>query len=281
MNKPTLELSFEFFPPRSPEAEARLLTTVNELCVCKPEFFSVTFGAGGSTREKTLETVLSIREQTPIESVPHISCIGFPVEDIRQVLQRYRDNGFKSLVALRGDLPSGAAGGGSLRYANELVEFIRAETGDHFRLYVACYPEVHPQSHGVARDMDNFKRKVDAGADAAITQYFYNIDAYLHFLESCRSQQIDIPIIPGVMPIINCTQLLRFSEACGAEVPRWITKRLQDFGDDRASIKKFGIEVTTHLCEQLIKNGADNLHIYTMNQSEASLAIRQNLGLDG
>lgn len=273
------DLSFEFFPPRNPEAVGKLKMTQERLAKLSPSFFSVTFGAGGSTRERTLETVLDIRENTGIDGVPHLSCIGSSADEIRQVLRNYIDNGIKHIVALRGDLPSGLVGMGPLRYANELVEFIRNETGDHFHIDVACYPEFHPQSSTALDDLDNFKRKVDAGADAAITQYFYNADAYYRFIDACEAVGIDIPIVPGIMPIINCTQLVRFSEACGAEIPRWILKRLRDFGDDRISIRAFGIDVTTQLCENLLKNGAPGIHIYSMNQAEASEAICQNLNL--
>ena len=272
-------LSFEFFPPRNPEAEARLLATVDALRVCRPEFMSVTFGAGGGTRDKTLETALAIRERGDAEAVPHLSCIGFPREDIERALRSYREHGFRSVVALRGDLPSGSAGGGCLRYGADLVRLIRAETGARFRVFVGCYPEVHPQAPGAGRDLDNFQRKVEAGADAAITQYFYNPDAYLHFLDRCRARQIEIPIIPGVMPITNSARLIRFSESCGAEIPRYLLKRLQDFGDDQQAIRQFGVEVTTRLCERLLANGATRLHIYTMNQSAPSLAIGRNLNL--
>ena len=273
------DLSFEFFPPRNPEAIGKLQMTQERLAKLKPSFFSVTFGAGGSTRERTLETVLDIREKTGIRGVPHLSCIGSSAEDIKDVLQSYIDNDIKQIVALRGDLPSGSVGMGPFRYANELVEFIRQETGDHFHIDVACYPEFHPQASTAEEDLRNFKKKVDAGADSAITQYFYNADAYYRFVDACEKMNISIPIVPGVMPIINCTQLVRFSDACGAEIPRWILKRLRDFGDDRVSIREFGIDVTTRLCENLLENDAPGIHIYTMNQAEASEAICQNLGL--
>lgn len=271
--------SFEFFPPRTPEAVGRLQTTRDKLAVLAPDYFSVTFGAGGSTRERTLETVLEIRDKTGISGVPHVSCIGHPAEQIAEVLNRYQAENIDHVVALRGDLPSGSAGYGELRYANELVEFIRKQSGDFFHIEVACYPEVHPQAPSARADLNNFKRKVDAGANAAITQYFYNADAYLRFVDSCVSIGIDIPIVPGIMPIINHSQLVRFSEACGAEIPRWILYRLRDFGDDRAAIRAFGIDVTTDLCQLLLDRGVPGLHFYTMNQSEASLAIWGNLGI--
>ena len=279
MSKAHRPISFEYFPPRTPEAKARLAHTCERLAELGPDYFSVTYGAGGSTRDRTLETVLKIRSDTGIEAVPHISCIGAATGEVRAVLDRYRQQELRHIVALRGDLPSGSVGGGSLRYANELVEFIRRETGDYFRIEVACYPEFHPQAAGAGADLRNFKRKVDAGADSAITQYFYNPDAYFRFVDSCHRAGIDIPIVPGVMPIINCSQLLRFSESCGAEVPRWILKRLRDFGDDRRAIREFGTDVTTRLCRNLMAGGAPGLHFYTMNQFEAPLEIWKNLDL--
>jgi len=272
-------VSFEFFPPRTPEAAARLAVTRERLAACGPEFFSVTFGAGGSTRELTLETVLETHRATGVECAPHLSCVGFRAADIRDVLAHYRASGIRHLVALRGDLPSGATGFGELRYASELVELVRRETGDHFRIEVAAYPEVHPQAAGAAADLAHFVRKVAAGADGAITQYFYNPDAYLRFVERARAAGVTIPIVPGIMPITNVTNLKRFSDACGAEIPRWILKTLADFGDDRAAILAFGIEVTTRLCERLLAAGAPGLHFYTMNQHEASGAVCRHLGL--
>ncbi len=271
--------SFEFFPPRTPEAAGKLNMTQERLAKLHPSFFSVTFGAGGSTRDRTFETVVEIRNKTGIEGVPHISCIGSTADEIREILDKYVEHGIRHLVALRGDLPSGSMSMGPFRHANELVEFIRKETGDTFSIEVACYPEFHPQSISARADLNNFKRKVDAGANAAITQYFYNPDAYFRFVESCEGMGIDIPIVPGVMPIINCTQLVRFSEACGAEIPRWILKRLIDFGDDRLSIRKFGTEITTELCATLLEQGVPGLHIYTMNQADAAELIWDNLNL--
>ncbi len=278
--KHKLRFSFEFYPPRTPESTAKLQTTQEQLAKLKPDFFSVTYGAGGSTRDKTFETVIDIRDRTGIEAAPHVSCVGSTLEDIQQVLDRYREEEFRHIVALRGDLPSGTVGMGPLRYANELVEFIRRETNDYFHIEVACYPEFHPQAQTASHDLANFRRKVEAGANSAITQYFYNPDAYFRFMESCEKTGIEIPVVPGVMPIINCTQLLRFSEACGAEVPRWIVQRLRDFGDDRKAILEFGIDVTTRLCQKLLDSGAPGLHFYTMNQALAAEAIWKNLGLD-
>lgn len=272
--------SFEFFPPRSAEAQGKFELTRDKLSALKPNFFSVTFGAGGGTRELTLETVTAITKATGIEAAPHLSCIGFPLENIRTVLRDYQACGIKRVVALRGDLPSGTTGVGELRYANELVEFIRKETGSAFHIEVAAYPEFHPQSSTAADDLQNFKRKVDAGADSAITQYFYNPDAYFRFVDSAERLGIDIPIVPGIMPIINYTQLMRFSDMCGAEIPRWIVHRLRDFGDDRNSIRAFGVDVTTELCRRLLEQGVPGLHFYSMNQYEASEAIWRNLGID-
>ncbi|TDJ64877.1 MAG: methylenetetrahydrofolate reductase [NAD(P)H] [Proteobacteria bacterium] len=272
--------SFELFPARSAEARGKLELTCKRLSALKPDYFSVTFGAGGSTRELTLETVLAVAEATGVDSAPHLSCIGYPLEKIRAVLQGYLAQGIRRVVALRGDMPSGTTGVGELRYANELVEFIRSETGSAFHIEVAAYPEFHPQSNSAAADLNNFKRKVEAGADSAITQYFYNPDAYFRFLDSCHKLDIDIPIVPGIMPIINYTQLSRFSEMCGAEIPRWIVSRLRDFGDDRIAIRAFGIDVTTELCRRLLDQGVPGLHFYTMNQYEASEAIWQNLGIE-
>jgi methylenetetrahydrofolate reductase (NADPH) len=276
----TKKFSFEFFPARTPEAVVKLETTVTRLAKLNPDYFSVTFGAGGSTRESTFETVKNISEKTSIEAAPHISCIGVMTNEILEVLEAYRSIGIKKLVTLRGDLPSGSAGGyGQLRYANELVEFIRKETGDHFHIEVAAYPEFHPQATNASEDLKNFKNKVDAGADGVVTQYFYNPDAYFRFVDSCEKLGIDIPIVAGVMPITNCTQLVRFSAACGAEIPRWILKRLQEFGDDRLAIREFGIDVTTELCDHLLSGGAPGIHFYTMNQSAPSEAIWNNLNL--
>ena len=279
LSRNALKLSFEFFPPRTPAAEQNLNATVARLERLRPDFFSVTFGAGGSTRDKTFETARLINDTTGIEAAPHVSCIDSSREDLREILQNYKNHGFDHLVALRGDLPSGLAGTGALRFASELVEFIRTETGRHFHIDVGCYPEFHPQARSAEKDLENFRRKVDAGADSAITQYFYNADAYFRFLDSCSALGIEIPIVPGIMPITNRVQLVRFSNMCGAEIPRWIMKRLEDFGDDLASIRRFGIDVTTRLCSQLLDAGAPGLHIYTMNKAEASEAIWAALDL--
>ncbi|MGE0386630.1 MAG: methylenetetrahydrofolate reductase [NAD(P)H] [Gammaproteobacteria bacterium] len=278
---PALKFSFEYFPPRTPEAFEKLAATSARLAALRPDYFSVTFGAGGSTRERTLETVLDVRTRTGVDVAPHLSCIGFPVADLRAVLQRYVQEGIRHIVALRGDMPSGTMGMGELRYANELVEFVRRETGDHFYIEVAAYPEMHPQASSFERDLDNFKRKVAAGANSAITQYFFNPDAYFRFVDACGRRGIEVPIVPGIMPITSCTQLVRFSEACGAEIPRWILYRLRDYGDDRNAIRAFGIDVAAELCGRLLERGAPGLHFYTMNQAEACEAIWQALDLDG
>lgn len=271
--------SFEFFPPRDEEAASKLRQAYQRLAPLKPEFFSVTFGAGGSTQEKTAETVFDIQAQTKIEAAPHLSCIGSTQSGIRAILENYRQHGVRRIVALRGDMPSGMLNIGEFRYANELVAFIRKETGDHFHIEVAAYPEVHPQATNAETDLRNFKRKVEAGANEALTQYFYNADAYFSFVERARKLGISIPIMPGIMPITNYAQLARFSETCGAEIPRWIRKQLECFGDDREAIRAFGLEVVSNLCRQLLEGGAPGLHFYSMNQSEIMLTIWKNLGL--
>lgn len=270
--------SFEFFPPNTPEGVDKLRVVTQQLAALKPKFFSVTFGAGGSTRERTLGTVLDIRAQGHA-AAPHISCIASTRDSIRAMLQQYQDNGIRHLVALRGDLPSGIATSGEFRYANELVAFIRKEFGDQFFIEVAAYPEYHPQAKSAFDDLANFKRKVDAGADSAITQYFYNADGYYHFIEQCEKMGITIPVVPGIMPIGRFSQLARFSDACGAEIPRWIRKKLEGYGDDTDSIRAFGLEVVTRLCENLLKAGAPGLHFYTMNQADLTTAIWKRLGL--
>lgn len=274
------QFSFEFFPARSPEAKTKLEETLLALSALEPDFFSVTFGAGGGSRDYTFETIEYIRAKTSVEAVPHISCIGMTNQEIVKIISGYRLSGIKKLLVLRGDMPSGSAVfDGQFRHAYELVEFIRQQSGDHFHIEVAGYPEFHPQSKSPSDDLRYLKGKVDAGANGVVTQYFYNPDAYFRFVENCEKMMIDVPIVPGVMPITNCTGLSRFSEACGAEVPRWILKRLQEFGDDRSAICKFGMDVVTELCDHLLSGGAPGLHFYTMNQSEASLAIWKNLNL--
>ncbi|MGV6817029.1 MAG: methylenetetrahydrofolate reductase [NAD(P)H] [Thiotrichales bacterium] len=271
--------SVEFFPPRSNEAAEALRETRNTLAALKPRFFSVTFGAGGSTQERTLETVLEIQNQSGLEAAPHLSCVSSSKAEIRKILDTYISNGVSHLVALRGDMPSGLHVPGELHFANELVAFIREETGDHFFIEVAAYPETHPQAENASQDLLNFKRKVDAGADSAITQYFFNPDSYYYFIDRCQKQGIEIPIVPGIMPITNYTQLARFSNTCGAEIPRWLRLRLESYGDDLASIKAFGLEVITRLCENLLEQGAPGLHFYSMNRVEPTKTIWEQLGL--
>jgi methylenetetrahydrofolate reductase (NADPH) len=269
--------SFEFFPPKTAEGEDKLRAVRTRLAALEPAFFSVTFGAGGSTTDGTWNTVMAIhREGLPV--APHISCIGTTRAEVARLLRGYRDAGIRRLVALRGDLPSGAAGGaGDFRYASELVEFVRSETDDWFHIEVAAYPEYHPQSRSPADDVAAFVRKVRAGASSAITQYFYNSDAYFRFVEEAEKLGCAVPVVPGIMPITNYTQLARFSDACGAEIPRWIRRRLESFGDDRDAIRAFGLDVVTDLCEQLLVAGAPGLHFYTMNQAEPTLALWQRI----
>ena len=270
------ELSFEFFPPKTAEGLDKLRAARDQLLPLKPKFFSVTFGAGGSTQQGTLDTVLELARDG-LDAAPHLSCVGSSRDSIREILQRYRDSNIHHIVALRGDLPSGMGEIGEFRYASELVEFIRAETGDWFTIEVAAYPEYHPQSKSPRHDLENFARKVKAGADSAITQYFYNGDAYFRLLEDAAKLGITVPITPGIMPITNFSQLMRFSEMCGAEVPRWIARRLESYADDRASIRAFGLDVVTALCERLIAGGAPGLHFYTLNTALASRAICDRL----
>ena len=277
-NKHPRTFSFEFFPPKTPEGMERLRSTWKQLAQLKPKFFSCTYGAGGSTRDRTLETVLEIRSAGHI-AAPHISCVGATRADIAATLDLYRENGIRHIVALRGDLPSGAASAGELRYASDLVALIREKTGDHFHVEVACYPEFHPQARSPQDDLRNLKRKIEAGADSAITQYFFNTDSYFRFVDDCEALGIGVPIVPGVMPIGNFSQLARFSDACGAEIPRWLRLKMQAFGDDPASIRSFGLEVVTELCDRLLSAGAPGLHFYTMNQAGLTSTIWQRLGL--
>jgi len=270
--------SFEFYPPKTPEGAQKLRTTWKQLGQLKPQFFSVTFGAGGSTREGTLATVLEIRNDGHA-AAPHISCIASSRESLRHVINEYKDHDIRHIVALRGDMPSGLAASGDFRYASELVKFIREETGDWFHIEVACYPEYHPQARKPQQDLAAFKAKVDAGANAAITQYFYNPDAYFNFVDQAREMGIGVPIVPGIMPINNFSQLARFSDACGAEIPRWMRMKLESYADDTASIKAFGLDVVTDLCDRLLQGGAPGLHFYTMNMAGPASTIWQRLGL--
>lgn len=278
MNNPNQELalSFEFFPPKTAEGVEKLRETRRELARFNPEFFSVTFGAGGSTRDRTMETVLEIQREG-FQAAPHISCISSGKTEILDLLQAYQAHGIRRLVALRGDVPSGEVSAGDFRYASELVEFIRQETGDHFFIEVAAYPEFHPEAKTPAADLQNLKRKMEAGANSAITQYFYNADAYFRFVEQCDDLGITIPIVPGIMPIYNITQLSRFSSICGAEIPRWLKLRLEEYGDDMASLRALGVDVVSELCETLLAGGAPSLHFYTLNQSATIATIISNI----
>jgi methylenetetrahydrofolate reductase (NADPH) len=269
-------VSFEFFPPKTPEGAAKLRVARQALYAMKPEFCSVTYGAGGSTHEGTFATVKEILEEG-VPAASHFSCIGATRDSVREQLAELRRMGVKRLVALRGDLPSGYGIGGEFHYASDLVAFIRAETGDEFHVEVACYPEMHPQARSPEADLQAFAAKVRAGADGAITQYFFNPDSYFRFLDDVRKAGLDVPIVPGIMPIVSSAQLLRFSDACGAEIPRWIRLRLQGMGDDNKSIREFGLDVVTRLCERLREGGAPGLHFYTMNQSAASVEICRRL----
>ena len=278
MTKDTRTFSLELFPPQTAEGAEKLRATRAQMALLKPRFFSVTFGAGGSTRDRTLETVLDIQREGHA-AAPHLSCIGSTRESIRSILEQYRAHGIRHLVALRGDLPSGMAQPGTFRYANELVQFIRAATGDWFHIEVAAYPEYHPQARSPLDDLLAFRRKLEAGANSAITQYFYNFDAYAQFIDQCRRIGIDVPIVPGIMPISSYSSLARFSDNCGAEIPRWIRKKLESYGDDSASIRAFGLDVVTQLCEKLLASGAPGLHFYTLNQASLTSTLWQRLGL--
>ena len=277
-NKETQPISFEFFPTKTTEGAEKLAIVRDKLSVLEPLYFSVTYGAGGSTQEGTLNTVKSIMD-AGFSAAPHLSCIGSTRESIKLILDTFMDRGINRIVALRGDLPSGHRDVGEFRYASELVEFIRAQTGDHFHIEVAAYPEVHPQAKNARTDLNNFISKMNAGANSAITQYFFNIDSYLYFVDSCHKAGLDKPIIPGIMPITNYSRLAGFSDMCGAEIPRWLAKRLESYGDDIDSIKALGLEVVSKLCEGLLNAGAPGLHFYTLNQSKTTLQICQNLGI--
>ena len=272
-------ISFEYFPPKTADGKTALLErTTPALQALNPSFFSVTYGAGGSTRDSTLGIVTALREQG-IEVAPHLSFGGDGEDTIKELLQRNQQLGVKRLVALRGDMPSGMGGASQLVYASQLVAFIREQTGDHFHVEVAAYPEIHPQAENYNSDLRFLKEKLDAGADSAITQYFYNVESYFYFLDQCAAMGINKPIVAGIMPITNYANLARFSRNCGAEIPRWICQRIEGYGNDQESIRQFGIEVVTQLCQTLLENGAPGLHFYTMNQAEPTRQIRSNLGL--
>lgn len=272
--------SFEFFPPKTDVGMEKLHVVREKLAAVNPSFFSVTYGAGGSTRDRTFDTVMQVQKQSGVCTAPHLSCVGDTREELRELLNRYQSEGINRIVALRGDLPSGmGASMGDLKYASDLVRFIREETGDHFHIEVAAYPEKHPQAASMSADLQAFKAKVDAGASSAITQYFFNVDAYKFFIDSCEKVGLDLPIVVGIMPIINYENLVRFSGACGAEIPRWIRMRMESFQGDAKSIAQLGEEIVTHLCEELLALGAPGIHFYTMNLAEPTLAIWNNLGL--
>lgn len=268
--------SFEFFPPKTADGIEKLRENRTKLAQFNPEFFSVTFGAGGSTRDRTMDTVLEI-QQEGFQSAPHISCVSSSKEEIRELLKTYQQRGIKRLVALRGDVPSGEVSAGDFKYAVELVEFIRAETGSQFHIEVAAYPEFHPEARTPKADLLNLKRKVDAGANSAITQYFYNADAYFRFVDQCEATGINVPIVPGIMPIYNITQLARFSSVCGADIPRWLKMRLEEYGDDIDSLRAFGVDVVSELCETLQAWGVPSLHFYTLNRSSMISKIIENI----
>jgi methylenetetrahydrofolate reductase (NADPH) len=280
MSSKSLTISFEFFPPKTDEGRIKLYETAVQLADSRPDFFSVTFGAGGSTREGTLDAVTMLQDKTDIEVAPHLSCVGTSQDQLIETLHEYKKMGVKRIVALRGDIPTGMTyDGGELRYASDLVRLIRKITGDYFHIEVAAYPEIHPQAKSVRDDVMNLRRKQDAGADSAITQYFYNSDAYFYYLDDCASNGINIPIIPGVMIVNQYDKLLRFSEMCGADVPLWIRKRFEACGNDQDSIQAFGLEVVYRLCQRLIDGGAPGLHFYTLNLAEESLSALKLLGL--
>jgi methylenetetrahydrofolate reductase (NADPH) len=270
-------VSFEFFPPRTDEQKLVLESTWQKLAPLKPRYLSVTFGAGGSTMDATCETVGELIRRSGVAVAPHISCMVPRRETVRRLLLDYQSAGVKHLVVLRGDRPDGISGPGPFQHANELVHFVRKEFGDHFHIEVACYPEFHPESPSPRSELEFFKRKVEAGANGAVTQYFYNPDSYFRFVDDCRRMGIDIPVTPGIMPITNYRQLSRFSEMCGAEIPQWIRRRLEGFGDDGASIRAFGLDVVSALCERLLAGGAPGLHIYTLNRANATLLLWQRL----
>jgi len=276
-DKESQPISFEFFPTKTEEGAQKLSVVRDKLSILNPLYYSVTYGAGGSTQEGTINTVMSIMD-AGYSAAPHLSCIGSTRESLKEILDIFISKGIDRIVALRGDLPSGHRDVGEFRYANELVEFIRAETGDHFHIEVAAYPEVHPQAKNAQLDLQHFITKMNAGANSAITQYFFNIDAYRYFVDSCEKAGLDKPIVPGIMPITNYSRLAGFSDMCGAEIPRWLAKRLEGYGDDIDSIKALGLEVISDLCEQLLAAGAPGLHFYTLNQSKTTLEICRNLG---
>jgi len=272
-------ISFEFFPPKTDKGRENLKNTRKQLAELNPEYFSVTFGAGGSTQNYTLDTIKEIQAESRVDAAPHLSCIGSTRENIHQLLTEYQSAGVHRIVSLRGDIPEGMADTGEFHFANELIGYIRETTGDHFHIEVAAYPEVHPEATSAITDLENFKRKVESGANGAITQYFYNIDAYFYFVDACEKIGVNLPIVPGIMPITNYQQLSNFSSVCGAQIPRWLDKKLQSYGDDLESIRSFGLEFVTEMCQRLLDQGAPGLHFYTLNKSEACVAIYRELNL--
>ena len=269
-------VSFEFFPPRTEEGDIKLNKTIKTLSEFNPEFFSVTFGAGGSTKAKTLETVLTIKSSNN-NGVPHLSCISASKEDIRNLINEYKTHDINHLIALRGDNPSGAISHGDFKYANELISFIREETGEYFNIQAGAYPEYHPEAESATDDLNNFKRKIEAGANSAITQFFFNADAYFRFVEECQKVSISVPIIPGIMPIYNIKQLSRFASNCGAEIPRWLRLKLESYDDDIQSLRDYGVDVISELCETLVQYGVPGIHFYTLNESKIVSKIIKNI----
>lgn len=272
-------LSCEFFPPATAEAAAALCATRRALQVLEPAYYSVTYGAGGSTRNRTFEAIAAVQNERGVEAAPHLTCVASTRSGIEAILDYYRQQGIRRIVALRGDLPGGVREPGEFRYASELVAFIREVSGTHFHIEVAAYPEVHPQAVSPAQDLANFRRKVEAGADGAITQYFFNADAYFRFMDDCARAGVRIPVVPGIMPITNYRQLARFSDQCGAEIPRWLRRRLEAVADDRPTIRALGLDVVGDMCRRLLEGGAPGLHFYTMNQAGPTLDLCRRLGL--
>jgi methylenetetrahydrofolate reductase (NADPH) len=277
-----LSFSFELFPPRTPEGVAKLPAVIGQLAAVRPNYFSITYGAGGSNQDGTYETLVTVVKQTGAEAAPHLTCVGSTRAHVAALLERYRETGVTRIVALRGDLPATAmspSAPGDFHYANELVSFIRETHGDAFMIEVAAYPEMHPQAHSLGSDFEHFRRKVEAGADAALTQLFYNADAYFHFMERCGKAGINIPVVPGIMPITSFANTVRFCNGCGADLPRWVRLRLEELQDDKPALLDFGLEVVTRLCQTLLRNGAPGLHFYTVNQATPTLRLWKNLGL--
>ncbi|HMD77786.1 MAG TPA: methylenetetrahydrofolate reductase [NAD(P)H] [Terracidiphilus sp.] len=277
-----LSFSFELFPPRTPEGVAKLPSVIGQLAAVRPDYFSITYGAGGSNQDGTYETLVTVARHTGVEAAPHLTCVGSTRAHIAALLERYREAGVKRIVALRGDLPAtamSASAPGEFHYANELVSFIRETHGEAFKIEVAAYPEMHPQAPSPGADFEHFRRKVEAGADGALTQLFYNADAYFDFMERCGKAGIKIPVVPGIMPITSCANTVRFCAGCGADLPRWVRLRLEELEDDKPALLNFGLDVVTRLCQTLLRNGAPGLHFYTVNQADPALRLWKRLGL--